>query len=100
MDYGSIFISVRQRSAAFCYFNEWLGGSSGYGHIKEFEYLEDVYRFLNTSASKDFIEFCAKKEAMTFDECCDVMGISVDGLVAREPLTTIEDGQCITQKTK
>lgn len=80
MDNGSIFISVRQRSAAFRYFNEWLGGSSGYGHIKESEYLEDAYRFLNASASRDFIKFCAVKEGMEFHDYCRAMGIEEERL--------------------
>ena len=80
MDYGSIFISVRQRSAAFLYFNEWLGGKSGYGHIKEPDYLDDAYRFLNTTASRDFIKFCADKEGMDFGTYCRAMEIDEEKL--------------------
>lgn len=80
MDNGSIFISVRQRSAAFRYYNEWLG-SSGYGHIEESEYLEDAYRFLNASASRDFIKFCAAKEGMEFHAYCREMEIEEERLI-------------------
>lgn len=75
IQYNDIFVEVRQRVAAFRYFNEWLGGSSGYGHIKESEYLDDAYRFLYTSASRDFIKFCAAKEFLEFPAYCRVMGI-------------------------
>lgn len=100
MDYGSIFKSTRQRAAAYKLYVEFSWERSTYGFAGEADYLQEAYSFLCKPAHRDFIEFCAKKEAMTFDKYCDVMGISVDGLVAREPLTTIEDGQCIIQKTK
>ena len=100
MDYGSIFISARQRAAAYKFYEEFSWERSTYGFAGEVDYLKEAYSFLCKPAHRDFIEFCAKKEAMTFDKYCDVMGINVDELVAREPLTTIEDGQCITQKTR
>ena len=75
MQYGDIFCDVRQRIAAFQYWNEWLGGTEGYGHIKEAEYLDDAYRFLFTTASADFLKFCAKKVSMDFEEYCAAMGV-------------------------
>lgn len=101
MDYGSIFKSARQRAAAYKFYVEFSWERSTYGFAGEFDYLQEAYSFLCKPAHRDFIEFCAKKEAMTFDKYCDVMGISVDGLVAREPLTTIGDEVCgIIQKTR
>ena len=100
MDYGSIFKSARQKAAAYKFYEEFSREST-YGFADEVDYLKEAYSFLCKPAHRDFIEFCAKKEAMTFDKYCDVMGISVDGLVAREPLTTIGDEECvIIQKTR
>lgn len=81
MDNGSIFISVRQRQVAFCYWQEFWHGSSQYGELPEDEYLEEVYRFLNTSASKDFIKFCAVKEGMEFHAYCRAMEIEEERLI-------------------
>ena len=74
MDYGSIFVSVRQRVAAFQYWKEFTSQTGLYG-ITESDYLDEVYRFLYTSASRDFIEFCADKEGMEFHAYCRAMGI-------------------------
>ena len=45
------------------------------------EYLDDAYRFLYTSASKGFIEFCAKKEGMELDRYCEMLGIKESDLI-------------------
>ena len=80
MQYGDIFVEVRQRVAAFQYWNEFLGCPDSYGHIKEGDYLDDAYRFLFTTASRDFIKFCAVKEEMEFHAYCRAMGIEEERL--------------------
>ena len=74
MTASDIFISVRQRVAAFQYWKEFTNQTGLYG-ITESDYLDEAYRFLNTSASREFIEFCAKKEGMDFKDYCSTMGI-------------------------
>lgn len=74
MTASDIFISVRQRVAAFQYWKEFTNQTGLYG-ITESDYLDEAYRFLNTSASRDFIEFCAKKEGMGFHAYCREMDI-------------------------
>ena len=85
MQYGNIFVEVRQRVAAFKYWREyWKGRGQNtypYGGVEESEYLDDAYRFLFTTASKDFIGFCAKKEGVDFEEYCDWLGIRQKDLI-------------------
>lgn len=81
VQYKDIFIEVRQRVAAFQYWKEFTNQTGLYG-ITEGDYLDEAYRFLYTSASKGFIEFCAKKEGMSFDEYCDMLGISKEKLIS------------------
>ena len=81
MQYGDIFVEVRQRVAAFKYWNEFLGCTDSYGHVKEGDYLDDAYRFLFTTASRDFIGFCAKKEGVDFKEYCDLLDIRSKDLI-------------------
>ena len=74
--YGAIFRDVRQRKAAFKYHQEFHAPYvASYGKDSEDDYLDSVYRFLYGSAFKPFIEFCAKKENMGFDEYCEMLGI-------------------------
>ena len=75
MTASDIFISVRQRQVAFCYWQEFWHGSSQYGELLEDEYLDEAYRFLNSSMNREFIEFCAKKEGMDFKDYCRTMDI-------------------------
>ena len=85
VQYGKIFPEVRQRVAAFKYWKEFCEGSAmelpTYGVSDEDDYLDEAYRFLYTSASKDFIEFCASKEGMDLNEYCSCMEIDIDGLL-------------------
>ena len=85
VQYDIVFTEVRQRVAAFKYWREFLRNSPNetypYGGVSEADYLDEAYRFLYTLASKDFIEFCAKKEGMSFDEYCDMLGICQDDLI-------------------
>lgn len=73
MDYGNIFISVRQRVAAFRYYNEFIGNDRMYGNVDEAVFLDEAYRFLNKPAHEDFIRFCAKKEGRTFETYCSCL---------------------------
>jgi hypothetical protein len=87
IQYDEVFPEVRQRVAAFKYWQEFWKGRSGeyrYGTSSEEDYLDDAYRFLYTSASKDFMEFCAKKEGMTVDEYCDSLGVYQGDLIFGE----------------
>jgi len=82
MQYDEIFIEVRQRVAAFKYWQEFTHQQNMYGvSTSEDEYLDEAYRFLFTTASKDFIEFCAKKEGVEFDEYCCWLGIREKDLI-------------------
>jgi hypothetical protein len=85
IQYDEVFPEVRQRVAAFKYWREFLRNSPNetypYGGVNEDDYLDEAYRFLFTSASKDFMEFCAKKEGMTVDEYCDMLGIKFSDLI-------------------
>lgn len=82
MQYKDIFVEVRQRVAAFQYWKEFSHLQGLYSPlIAEDEYLDEAYRFLYTSASKGFVEFCAKKEGMGFDEYCDMLDISRENLI-------------------
>jgi len=80
IQYDDIFVEVRQRVAAFQYWKEFTNQTGIYG-ITESDYLDEAYRFLYTSASKDFMEFCAKKEGMPLDEYCDMLGVCVEDLI-------------------
>lgn len=75
MTASDIFISVRQRQVAFCYWQEFWHGRSQYGELAEDEYLDSAFRFLNSSMNREFIEFCAKKEGMDFKDYCSTMDI-------------------------
>ena len=85
MQYDKIFVEVRQRVAAFRYWREFwnLRGQNNcpYGDMDEGEYLDAAYRFLFSTASRDFIEFCAKKEGMDLGEYCDMLGIKESDLI-------------------
>ena len=80
IQYDDIFVEVRQRVSAFQYWKEFTNQTGLYG-ITENDYLDEAYRFLYTSASKDFMEFCAKKEGMPFDEYCDMLDVSQRDLI-------------------
>ena len=82
VQYGEVFPEVRQRVAAFKYWQEFIL-SKFYG-VDEDDYLDEAYRFLYTSASKDFMEFCAKKEGMTVGEYCDSLGVYQGDLIFGE----------------
>ena len=84
IEYGEVFTGVRQRVAAFKHWQEfWKGhfGTYRYGTSTEEDYLDEAYRFLFTTASKYFMEFCAKKEGMPLDEYCDMLGVNRGDLV-------------------
>lgn len=85
MQYGDIFVEVRQRVCAFKYWRKfWKNRGQNnypYGRVDESEYLDDAYRFLFTTASRDFIEFCAHMEFADFDEYCGWLGINQKDLV-------------------
>lgn len=85
IQYGEIFVEVRQRVAAFKYWRKFLKSKSlesyPYGGVDENEYLDEAYRFLYMSASQAFIEFCANKENVGFDAYCDDMGIDKGKLI-------------------
>ena len=83
IQYDEVFPEVRQRVAAFRYWKEFTNQNDIYGMSEEF-YLDEAYRFLYTSASKDFMEFCAKKEGMTVDEYCDSLGVYQGDLIFGE----------------
>ena len=84
IEYGKVFPEVRQRVAAFRYWHEYLKARSvefsygSYGVTTEMEYLDSAYRFLYTSASKEFLEFCAKKEGMSLDKYLEMLGICIE----------------------
>ena len=85
IQYGKVFPEVRQRVAAFRYWQEYLKGrsaESSYGVSTERDYLEDAYRFLYTSASKNFLEFCAKKEEMSLDEYLEMLEVCMEDLIS------------------
>jgi hypothetical protein len=85
IQYDEVFTEVRQRVAAFKYWKEFNHLQDLYSPlITEDEYLDEAYRFLFTSASKDFMEFCAKKEGMTVDEYCDMLGVYQGDLIFGE----------------
>lgn len=87
IQYDEVFPEVRQRVSAFKYWQEFWKGrveKSSYGDVPEEDYLDEAYRFLFTSASKDFMEFCAKKEGMTVDEYCDMLGVYQGDLIFGE----------------
>lgn len=84
MQYGDIFVEVRQRVAAFQYWRKYWKdrgqNNCPYGGVDEGEYLDGAYRFLFSTATRDFIGFCASKEDMDLNEYCSCLGIDVDGL--------------------
>ena len=80
IQYNDIFVEVRQRVAAFQYWKEFTNQTGLYG-ITESDYLDEAYRFLYTSASKGFMEFCANKEGMSLDEYCDTLGVCQEDLI-------------------
>lgn len=80
IQYNDIFVEVRQRVAAFQYWKEFTNQTGIYG-ITETDYLDEAYRFLYTSASKGFMEFCAKKEGMPLDEYCEMLGVRQGDLI-------------------
>ena len=90
IEYGKMFPEVRQRVVAFRYQQEYLKAFSGefscgsYGVTTEREYLDSAYRFLYTSASKEFLEFCAKKEGMTLDKYLEMLGICMEDLALKD----------------
>ena len=80
MQYGDIFVEVRQRVAAFQYWKEFTNQTGIYG-ITESDYLDEAYRFLFTTASRGFIGFCAKKENMSFDGYCAMLDLNPEKLI-------------------
>ena len=80
IQYGDIFIEVRQRIAAFQYWKEFTNQTGLYG-ITESDYLDEAYRFLYSTASKKFIEFCAAKESEPFEKYCKALDIDVSALL-------------------
>ena len=83
IQYGKVFPEVHQRVVAFRYWQEYLNGrsvKSSYGVSTERDYLDDAYRFLYTSASKEFLEFCAKKDGMSLDKYLKMLGICTEDL--------------------
>lgn len=84
MQYGDIFVEVRQRIAAFRLYNEFYGRTGMYGDAEEGDYLDAAYRFLYGSASADFMEFCASREGMGLDEYLTGLGVNRRGLIGNE----------------
>ena len=80
IQYGDIFIEVRQRVVAFQYWKEFTHKTGLYG-ITESEYLDEAYRFLYSTASKKFIEFCAAKDGERFEEYCKALDIDMSALL-------------------
>ena len=83
IEYGKVFPEVRQRALVFQYWQEYLNGrsvKSSYGVSTERDYLDDAYLFLYTSASKEFMEFCAKKDGMSLDKYLEMLGICTEDL--------------------
>ena len=83
--YKDIFVEVRQRIAAFRYWQEFWNNTAHemctYNSVPENEYLDEAYRFLFTTASKTFLEFCAKKEGMSFDKYCKMLDVDPAELI-------------------
>lgn len=83
IEYGKVFPEVRQRAVVFQYWQEYLKDrfvESSYGVSTEREYLDSAYRFLYKSASKEFLEFCAKKDGMPLDKYLEMLGICIEDL--------------------
>jgi len=59
--YADLFISVRQRYAAYKYYRRFWK-KRPYRKAPEEEYLDEAYRFLNTSIDPQFLVYCAHKE--------------------------------------
>lgn len=59
---GDLFISVRQRVAAYRMYRGYhkLGQ---YKRVPEYDYLDGAYRFINQSAEPKFLVYCAKRES-------------------------------------
>lgn len=59
---GDLFISVRQRVAAYRMYRGYykLGR---YKKVPEYDYLDEAYRFINQSAEPKFLVYCAKRES-------------------------------------
>lgn len=81
IQYCDIFNEARQRATAFLYWEELYGDKSDYGKLDEWSYLEQAYRFLFSSATVDFLRFCAKKEGIEFHEYCADLGIDEGDLL-------------------
>jgi len=84
MQYGDIFVEVRQRVAAFKMWADFCRTKYSipeYAKAKEGDYLDEAYRFLYTSASRDFIKYCARREKMRFNDYCANMGIDKKQLI-------------------
>jgi len=61
--YGDLFVTTRQKIAAFHLWNKFKKTESGFGNIDEAEYLDNLIYFLyNTRVTPAFIRFCAKSE--------------------------------------
>ena len=89
IQYDEVFPEVRQRVAAFRYWQEYMNdhlGKSSYGVSPENDYLDSAYRFLYTSASKEFMEFCAKKEEMSLDEYLKMLDVCMEDLICKGEL--------------
>ena len=89
IQYDDVFPEVRQRVAAFRYWHEYMKDrfdESSYGVSPENDYLDSAYRFLYTSASKEFMEFCAKKEEMSLDEYLKMLDVCMEDLICKGEL--------------
>ena len=99
MQYDDIFVSVRQKVAAFMYWREYYAKISNkepwetYGGISESCYLDEAYRFLYTSASAGFMRFCAGKEGMTLPEYCKTMDVDINELIPGKPAREARKGK-------
>ena len=69
--YSDLFNSVRQRVAAFKYYNKYYCKKIESDDIDEF--LDSAYRFLNMTPDVAFLDFCAKKEKMGIMEYVEML---------------------------
>ncbi len=68
--YSDLFNSVRQRVAAFKYYNKFWNKKL---EDDVDELLDSAYRFLNTTPDVAFLDFCAKKEKMKILEYVEML---------------------------
>lgn len=92
MTYGDIFTEVRQRVAAFQFWQEYTG-STTYGE-DEAKYLDLAYRFLYTSADRGFMAYCAMKEDVTLEDYCKGLEVDESKLEPGGPLFAVRYRGC------